>query len=390
MGVRDEIAFRNFLEQVSEIIDLSANRMNLAVTNVNWKLFSYKFSRGLHPFATFSDSTEWDTGISLDRYYARVAGGNPVKSWLLSPKIDLSRATKPSFKMRHTITINRSADGGWFDRAEILRNGFKVLVSTDYDGSDPNKATWESLKINIPQSTTDFFTDDTDKISLAKYAGQRVTLGFVFELKRDYGFHYSSWQIENFQIWGAGKVQGTKSNGAYKAHSVFGDNIVFNHKFNGRFKGFSQQTVEGQPAEFLRKFRAGKHYVTISGFAGPDAPRKDGTQVLLSDAIDLSFVTEARVSVLQTINHYYNKEKELIKIVAIEEGLDFSKANYKELNFNKVPPGQDWNPVQSEWLALPEELQRKKVRIGFIYKSVEDEAPSWDLFRLLIQDGQGE
>ena len=107
---------------------------------------------------------------------------------------------------------------------------------------------------------------------------------------------------------------------------------------------------------------------------------------MASPVIDLTQLTEASAGLWfkQAINHYSGeaKEHDLIRMVAFEKGQIDNPNQYYELSFSQVPRGDSWSPVMSEVLAFPDELQNKKVRVGFVYKATADFAPTWQLYEM--------
>lgn len=214
---RDRGTIFDFTRKANELLFKTAKRQKISLQQYTWNMYSYSFSEGLSPFGNYSKGVPWETGWAQDEYsYARV-NGNDNRAWLLSPAFDLTMVKNPSFQFRHTFIINRGSDAtNTFDRTNIMQKAFQVKISTHYQGGDPDELdrnadpndNWQVLDISPLPSSIDFHTVNSPEIDLSDYAGKNVTVAFVFDSdSRQFGRHFLTWQIYQFDIFGQGELQ---------------------------------------------------------------------------------------------------------------------------------------------------------------------------------------
>ena len=155
-------------------------------------LLAADFTEGLGVFTNFSgaSSVAWKKSSRDGKNYARVSGfrQDPATVWLLSPSLDLSGVTDPYFVISQSV-------GHLEDWTQ-----HKVLVSTDYDGTDPTAATWQELTVaEKPDYETFWQWQTSENISLVDYAGQKVTVAFQYTST---AASQPTWQIESFELFG--------------------------------------------------------------------------------------------------------------------------------------------------------------------------------------------
>lgn len=202
----DEGVFQAFLVKVYALLSERSLALGLDVQDLSWVLFVTDFASGLQPFSSFSTSGQWEADWALDEPLVRISGFDQ-KAWLLSPTLDLSSIKDPAFRIDHLFMINRNTGAGAtdvFDRKRIVTEAFKVLVSTDYESGNPNIATWNEVDISPLPSAYNFHAVKSPVISLEKYRSPKTTIAFLFDMKKDLGRHYVTWQINRFELLGAG------------------------------------------------------------------------------------------------------------------------------------------------------------------------------------------
>jgi len=117
---------------------------------------------------TFGNST-----VVPSRPYAQVtayqSGQTSVISWLITPGIDLTAKINPRLSFTN-------ADG--HDNGATL----EVLISTNYDGSNPTAATWTPLPANISKGHTSSFGPfiSSGEINLNAYLNQTIHIAFRY------------------------------------------------------------------------------------------------------------------------------------------------------------------------------------------------------------------
>ena len=91
--------------------------------------------------------------------FTNQGAGEENVCWLITPKIALDEMTSPNFSFE-------SAQAYWF------HDGFSVLISTDFDGSDLTAATWTSLDCIIAgENDPEHTWIPSGEIDLSSYSG---------------------------------------------------------------------------------------------------------------------------------------------------------------------------------------------------------------------------
>lgn len=103
-----------------------------------------------------------------------------AESWLISPAIDLTSATKATLKLNQAV--NKGA-----------ATNLKVKVSAD------NGVNWSDLSINMPAGTS--WTYQEDEADLTAYVGSSIKLAFAYVSTTDV---CPTWQIKDLVITGEG------------------------------------------------------------------------------------------------------------------------------------------------------------------------------------------
>ena len=114
-------------------------------------------------------------------------GNVAADSWLISPVVDLTSASTA------TLTFNQAVN---YINGNAFADFLTVCVSTDYSGN-ASTATWTALTVPTWPAGTNWDFVDSGDISLAAFAGQKVTIAF----------HYTStdataptWEVKNLSI----------------------------------------------------------------------------------------------------------------------------------------------------------------------------------------------
>lgn len=105
---------------------------------------------------------------------------------------------------------------------------------------------------------------------------------------------------------------------------------------------------------------------------------------LVSQVFDLTSATQVALS----INQAFNKglEDNLFAECAVKVTKDGT--NWEDIKFTKMPTGKSWDYVQTEELDITKYIS-DKFQIAFVYKSLEGNAPTWEIDIVkLIGDGE--
>lgn len=134
-------------------------------------------------------SLNWTIGTFGGKSYANMSNYNGSsneinESWLISPSIDLSGSTTPSFSFENAYSYTG--------------NPLDVLVSTNYDGtSAPNTATWTSLASGASWSSGFFAWVNSGNINMGAYKQAGVYVAFKYIGS---GTDGSTWEVDNIKI----------------------------------------------------------------------------------------------------------------------------------------------------------------------------------------------
>lgn len=115
------------------------------------------------------------------------------ETWLVSPKVKLKKAKNPQ------LIFDQA-----FNKATNFTEECTVLVSTDYKG-DVTTCTWEALpwneledgSLNVPSGTSWVF-QTTGDISMQKWAGQTVYIGFRYTTSNKIS---GTWELQNVLVY---------------------------------------------------------------------------------------------------------------------------------------------------------------------------------------------
>ena len=129
---------------------------------------------------------KWQGKVFESEIYAQATSYNSGEEnvcWLITPKIALDEMTNPRFSFE-------SAMAYW------EHNGFSVLISTDFNGSDLTTATWTPLDCIIAgQNDPDHTWIPSGVIDLSSYSGYAY-IAFKYEGNDNAG-ETTSYRVDN-------------------------------------------------------------------------------------------------------------------------------------------------------------------------------------------------
>ncbi len=154
----------------------------------------------------------WDGGAS-----------NENEDWLISPSYNSDDYSGEVLSFQNATKY----DG----------NAMELYVSTDYNGGNPNDATWESLSFTA--STGNWEWTPSGNIDLSAYTGENVHIAFKYTSTSEQS---AAWEVDNIQLlgepnavsekaWEAWNVYPNPSQGVFNIRNATGENIhisVFN------------------------------------------------------------------------------------------------------------------------------------------------------------------
>lgn len=256
ISLRDRARLDEFLQNVNLAMNQAALAYGVPLHDVSWSLFFCNFSEGLRPFSSFASGGNWTTGwAQRERSYTSVTGaGN--RSWLLSPAFDLRFIENPSFKIRHTLIINRNTRGGDLDRLAISYGAVQAKVLIGYEEGDPDLLPPEnihSVELGPRPNSYDFHTVDSLEVDLSAYREENVTVALLFD-NNDLGGHYVTWQIYEFNLFGRGQLPTVREL----------PSVLYEHNFNSQTLDpyltfdFLPDGAKWEPFGFNNRFRYAK------------------------------------------------------------------------------------------------------------------------------------
>lgn len=197
---RDAGLFEELILKLRMTLAAYSSIQGMDLAGLEWGLYNFKFSKSLAPYKAIkllAKSPEWKFGSGGGHQFAKVESrGALANAWLFSPVLSLEKSKKQNLIITHTV---RNPE--W--------ENFKALISTDYDGSDPEAATWVELKIEPSRSVSrnQWVNLESDAIDLSKYAGKKIIIGFKFMANEKSN---SVWEILGLLIKGTGDAVSTE------------------------------------------------------------------------------------------------------------------------------------------------------------------------------------
>ncbi len=156
-------------------------------------VFEYEFESSLGDFSTVNVLGEQDWHFSSYGYALMSGYSNgaiPNEDWLISPEIDLAESTGTTLNVNQVVNyIN--------DQWEQVA----ILVSADYDGSDPSAATWTEISpLNRPAGNNWDFVETGD-MDISEFDGETIHVAFKY-ISTD--SNAATWQVSEVTVKSAG------------------------------------------------------------------------------------------------------------------------------------------------------------------------------------------
>ncbi|MBT8219044.1 MAG: DUF5017 domain-containing protein [Bacteroidia bacterium] len=112
-------------------------------------------------------------------------GSNENEDWLITPAVDLSGLSSASLEFFSDVGFNGPA--------------IDVLISTDYDGSDPAVANWTTLSPALDTDTGNDTWTSSGILNLDSYVNSAIFIAFKYTSTTDAS---ARWTIDDIQISG--------------------------------------------------------------------------------------------------------------------------------------------------------------------------------------------
>ncbi|MBC7661873.1 MAG: hypothetical protein H7249_19445 [Chitinophagaceae bacterium] len=305
-----------------ETVDAIAHMQGKTLNNLERILFEQLFTYDLAPFTAYNEAGKsgWVKSNHEKISYAYVSSPS-ANSWLMSPVLDLTKVTNPSFRMSQAVS----------NRSNPIDSSVFFQVSADYTGGNPNNATWETLHIDRLPDGSGFTVVDTENVSLKRYEGKKIVLAFHYKTGST---SYPIWQINSFDLLGGGTfstaplslvgsagneganaptVAAGPTNGAIKCSGATAQN-AFSFQFGKDFTG--NFTAIDPTASITAVVTNYAGVVRFSGYANATTPVKLGTTWLVSKDINLSATKDACLSLSEDI--YLGKKATSVDLSNLE------------------------------------------------------------------------
>ncbi|CAM9808029.1 unnamed protein product [Chrysoparadoxa australica] len=388
---RDQPRVQGVFDRARNLMVKYAEIQGVKLDDLQWTLFSYRFSEGVTPFGSSDTPIQWSIRfVQQERYAINVRGENK-QAVLLTPTFDLTKVTNPGYSLRHSFQVEEHfRPKPEFDRNKIMNTAFRAYVSTTYKNGDVpnfnNKRHWTRVGLGKLPVGLNFNTVESGVVPLDQFAGKKITMAFVYTNNDEIHNHQLSWAIERFELHGVGAGVPYQER-PEPFDPAAQDNLgkkVWKHEFvKDTLNNLAQVTLSGAPADFRMDDERG----VVSG----GNINTQGEKLLFTQPIDLSEVANPFIRLKHTLNFYegvYAERKNIALVVAEDvEGKDPKELNWIKLDFEKNnPPGSNWNAYTTEFIPVPREIAGKKIRVGFYHKSEDDSSPAWQIHFAEIKD----
>jgi hypothetical protein len=369
--------------QLRATLDVMASLQGKTLDGIERPLFTKIFNLDMAPFAT-TNPRSWRVDGNRDKKY--MIGDGKNTAWLLSPRFNLSEVGNPAFQVDQAIN----------DRGLPFLDGVMYLVSQDYVSGDPEKATWESIKINSMPDGSSYNYRKSEAVSLKAYEGKSVVIAFKLDgekLKFMPANARSAWQIASFNLLGTGKVTYEQLNLA-GAGSGAGNGNRTEVQGPARdlplpyVKSFRQNTFTNfvvAPADLktgwtIFKYPTGTMDNCCAKVGGPNT-----TSWLLSPRYDLSKVQNPQFFFRQAANKAPENADVMSVLITTDESLaDLSKVNWERLTLKEPNYNPKYVFEDSEKVDLSK-YAGKKIVIAFKYQLGETNSwTTWEIDSLQI------
>ncbi len=135
-------------------------------------------------------------GIQINAFVAGSEDQTSSEVWMVSPKLNLIDATSP--------TLSFDVDRRFGGTGSFPEDLYDIMISTDYTGLNFETANWERFDAGFDAMTAnDPEADDmtnTGDLDLSAYAGEVITIGFVYRAGGPGSFDATILRIGNFSV----------------------------------------------------------------------------------------------------------------------------------------------------------------------------------------------
>ena len=291
---------------------------------------------------------QYQTNPPYMRASAYVGGSNKAsESWLISPAINLSDATKATLVFKHAHKFG-------VDKTKEL-----TLWATE-----AGKEAWEQLTIPNYGSGESWTMVSSGNIDLSKYAGKEVQVGFKYVSTTEGA---PTWEVNDVQVYsdGSGNVPTPEEEVTVTKDAPYVES------FESGLGKFIIDNKEIGSLSFVWKHDASYKYMKASAYV--NGTNNVTESWLTSPVINLTGVDKAVLTFDQAINFAKGKASQYLTVVATEAGMN----NWEPLTIT-YPESDGWDFVASGDVDL-NKYAGKKVQLAFKYTSSSEIAATWEV-----------
>lgn len=291
---------------------------------------------------------QYQTNPPYMKASAYVGGSNKAsESWLISPAINLSDATKATLVFKHAHKFG-------VDKTKEL-----TLWATE-----AGKEAWEQLTIPNYASGESWTMVSSGNIDLSKYAGKEVQVGFKYVSTTEGA---PTWEVNDVQVYsdGSGNVPTPEEEVTVTKDAPYVES------FESGLGKFIIDNKEIGSLSFVWKHDASYKYMKASAYV--NGTNNVTESWLTSPVINLTGVDKAVLTFDQAINFAKGKASQYLTVVATEAGMN----NWEPLTIT-YPESDSWNFVASGDVDL-NKYAGKKVQLAFKYTSSSEIAATWEV-----------
>lgn len=291
---------------------------------------------------------QYQTNPPYMKASAYVGGSNKAsESWLISPAINLSDATKATLVFKHAHKFG-------VDKTKEL-----TLWATE-----AGKEAWEQLTIPNYGSGESWTMVSSGNIDLSKYAGKEVQVGFKYVSTTEGA---PTWEVNDVQVYsdGSGNVPTPEEEVTVTKDAPYVES------FESGLGKFIIDNKEIGSLSFVWKHDTS--YKCMKASAYVNGTNNVTESWLTSPIIDLTGVDKAVLTFQQAINYANGKASQYFSVVATEAGMN----NWEPLTIT-YPESDGWDFVASGDVDL-NKYAGKKVQLAFKYTSSSEIAATWEV-----------
>ncbi len=357
----EQSRFDKVFNKVKELRMLSAKKLGL-VDDYTWVLFNHNFADGIEPYFTqFKDKRAdgWVTNFQTDIPKAKVQGRSGY-AWIVSKPISLKGIKNPSFRYFTQFTV--VAPNPKDSLNDVVNKVFQTYVILDLKPGEDPESLDSSRKIKMDYEIDDlplarnFHDAWMPQKSLEEYRGHKVSIAFLFDVRKIKEAQYYIWDVFDFEFHGSGVFE--------KPASVYAPN------FSENLGGFRSLSLKFGGESWKKK---GRGPAIESGLEATDAFLLSPRYFIPED------VGQVSLSLTETLN--VGSIKPLAQVLVstdfrggkgpLAEGISWETLSTYENNFER-----------QESLFDLSKYKGKNIVLAFRFQSEAESQATWSVDRL--------